>query len=233
MHCNARQFPAIHCQCTRFLFLLAKEVQDQRRSWECQTKFWCIVPSFKTAAVRDSEKYQNFRGNTVALVSLVSCLCPTRALADDKGWHNEQRKKVWLMFHKRTIKASQDNGQRYKWGGQGPCQGPNISLTHVHCCANLYKTVSRTLSIIWSISCYLAMLPKLEFESPPWQEHVCECVEVSIWVQAIPNDWVGDTLEHTWPSPDHHIWAANGGLFPFSNYLARLPTIDRAVLLRW
>ena len=37
-----------HCQCTRFLFLLAKEVQDQRRSWECQTKFWCIVPSFKT-----------------------------------------------------------------------------------------------------------------------------------------------------------------------------------------
>ena len=117
--------------------------------------------------------------------------------------------------------------------GQGPCQGSNISLTHVHCCANLYKTVSRTLSIIWSISCYLAMLPKLEFESPPWQEHVCECVEVSIWVQAIPNDWVGDTLEHTWPSPDHHIWAANGGLFPFSNYLARLPTIDRAVLLRW
>ena len=37
-----------HCQCTRFLFLLAKEIQDQRRSWECQTKFWCIVPFFKT-----------------------------------------------------------------------------------------------------------------------------------------------------------------------------------------
>ena len=48
MHCNAPRFPAMHCQCTRFLFLLAKEVQDQRRSWECQTKFWCIVPSFKT-----------------------------------------------------------------------------------------------------------------------------------------------------------------------------------------
>ena len=78
MHCNAPRFPVIHCQCTRFLFLLAKEVQDQRRSWECQTKFWCIVPSFKTAAVQDSDKYQNFRRNTVALVSLVSCLCPTR-----------------------------------------------------------------------------------------------------------------------------------------------------------
>ena len=72
------------------------------------------------------------------------------------------------MFHKRTIKASQDNGQRYKWGGQGPCQGSNISLTHVHCCANLYKTVSRTLSIIWSISCYLAMLPKC----PNWNLRV-------------------------------------------------------------
>ena len=112
--------------------------------------------------------------------------------------------------------------------GRDTSRRDNISLTYVHCCANLYKTVSRTLSIIWSISCYLAMLPKLEFESPPWQEHVCECVEVSIWVQAIPNDWVGDTLEHTWPSPDHHIWAANGGLFPFSNYLARLlRSIDR------
>ena len=48
MHYNALRFPTIHCQCTRFLFLLAKEVQDQRRSWECQTKFWCIVPCFKT-----------------------------------------------------------------------------------------------------------------------------------------------------------------------------------------
>ena len=106
---------------------------------------------------------------------------------------SKEKRCDWCFTSAQSKQAKTMGRDTSRREGQGPCQGPNISLTHVHCCANLYKTVSRTLSIIWSISCYLAMLPKLEFESLPWQEHVCECVEVSIWVQAIPNDWVGDT----------------------------------------
>ena len=135
------------------------------------------------------------------------------------------------MFHKRTIKASQDNGQRYKWGAG--TRALSRLQYFFDTCPLLCKFVQ---------DCVKDPEHNLEYlmlSCPNWNLRVHHdrytCVNALRSLSGskpfLMIEW-GTPLEHTWPSPDHHIWATNGRLFPFSNYLARLPTIDRPVLLR-
>ena len=70
-----------------FSFSLQRRSRISAGRGSARPNFDALSLPSRHSAVRDSEKYQNFPENTVALVSLVSCLCPLPGStpADDKG----------------------------------------------------------------------------------------------------------------------------------------------------
>ena len=219
-----------HCQCTRFLFLLAKEVQDQRRSWECQTKFWCIVPSFKTLSSLRFRIISEFSWKHWSVGQ--SCVLPLsyqgfswwqrltqwakkKGVTDVSQAHNQSKPRQWAEI--------QVGGTRALSRTQYFFDTCPLLCKFVQDC---FKDPEHNLEYLM-LSCYVAQMPKLEFESPPWQEHVCECVEVSIWVQAIPNDWVGDTPGTHLAEPGSPYLGGKRRIIPIQQ-LSRAPAYDRS-----